>query len=132
LENFLKIINGEIPSVKLYEDSKCIVILDINPVAKGHCLIIPKQVFATVGECPIELLSHLFDVVKLVDAKQRKVLACDATNIFINNGKAAGQEIPHLHIHVVPRYENDGKKIAAKHDEYVKGEMLILGQALKI
>jgi len=132
LENFLKIINGEIPSVKLYEDSKCIVILDINPVAKGHCLVIPKQVYSTVGECPTELLSHLFEVVKLVDAKQRKVLACTATNIFINNGKAAGQEIPHLHIHIVPRFENDGKKVVAKHDEYEKGEMLILGQALKI
>jgi len=132
MENFLPIINGEIPSVKIYEDNKCVVILDINPVVKGHCLIIPKEVYPTIAECPDELLNHLMGVVKLVDAKLRKVLACEATNIFINNGPAAGQEIPHLHIHVVPRFIDDGKKVQQIHDKYSEGEMFILGRALKI
>jgi Diadenosine tetraphosphate (Ap4A) hydrolase and other HIT family hydrolases len=61
---FEMIIKGEIPSVKLYEDDKCIVILDINPVAKGHSLVISKEVYPTIEDCPAELLSHLITVAK--------------------------------------------------------------------
>ncbi|MFA6845768.1 MAG: HIT family protein [Sphaerochaetaceae bacterium] len=127
---FSKIIEGEIPSVKLHEDSLCTVILDINPVEKGHCLVIAKQPYPTFSECPDEVLSHMMSIAKQADAMLRKTLGCDGTNIVINNGKASGQEVPHLHIHVIPRYFNDGQKFGFSKKSYTEGEMDKLGKEL--
>jgi len=127
---FSRIIDGEIPSVKLHEDDKCIVILDINPVEKGHALVIAKQPYKTFSDCPADILSHMMEIAKKVDAQQRKVLKCDGTNILINNGKASGQEVPHLHIHVIPRYFDDGQSFAFKKQTYKDGEIAEMGGKL--
>ena len=103
------IINGDIPSTKLYEDDLCIAILDINPVNKGHALVISKECYPTFTDAPIETLSHMMEIARRIDQKQREALKADGTNIMINNSPASGQEVPHLHIHVIPRKEGDGK-----------------------
>ena len=129
---FTKIEKGEIPSVKLYEDDVCFVIVDINPVVKGHALVISRKPYDSMANCPDDVLAHLIQVAKRVDLKQREVLKSEGSNVFINNDPASGQEVPHIHVHVVPRYANDGRKYFALHDKYEDGEMQELGKKLKI
>ena len=129
---FEMIINGEIPSVKLYEDDQCIVILDINPVAKGHALVISRKPYPTFTDVPAETLHHMMDVARKVDQKQREVLKAEGTNIMINNSPASGQEVPHLHIHVVPRFTGDGKTPAFPKGKYEDGEISEYGELLAL
>ena len=129
---FTKIINGDIPSVKVYEDQKCIAILDINPNNKGHTLVIPKEEFETILDCPQGLLDHLMSVAKKVAVKMNEELKCDGMNVVINNKEAAGQEIPHIHIHIIPRYKDDGHKHGYGHVKYEEGEMQKYGEMLRI
>lgn len=129
---FTKICKGEIPSVKLYEDDVCFVILDINPVLKGHSLVISKQPYPSMADCPDEVLGHLMKVAKIIDAKQRKALGSQGSNIIINNDPASGQEVPHIHVHVIPRFDGDGRKYFALHDKYDDGEMAQYGERLRI
>ncbi len=127
---FEMIINGDIPSTKLYEDESCLVILDINPVEKGHALVIAKKPYPVFTDCPDEELAHLMSIAKKVDLKLRSTLCCDGTNILINNDEASGQEIPHLHIHVIPRYKNDEQNFGFVKQKYEDGEIKKLGEKL--
>jgi histidine triad (HIT) family protein len=127
---FSKIIKGTIPSVKLHEDALCISILDINPVCKGHLLVIAREPYPTIAECPIETLAHMMDLAKEADKKLRDTIHCDGTNIVINNGKASGQEVPHLHIHVIPRFEGDNQKFGFSKTTYADGEIAQYGEKL--
>jgi histidine triad (HIT) family protein len=129
---FTKIINNEIPSTKLYEDEKCIVILDISPSNKGHALVIPKKEQETLVDTDDNILQHLILIAKKVAKKQIEVLGCQGYNILINNKPASGQEVPHLHIHVIPRYENDGHKFNFNHKSYQDNEMKEFGDRLKL
>ncbi len=128
---FTKIRAGAIPSAKVYEDEICFVILDINPVNKGHLLIITNEVHPTLADTPDEVLSHLLVIAKKADAKLREVLGCAATNVVINNGEASGQEIPHLHLHIIPRYTDDGKRLTFPKTHYDEGEIAALGKRLE-
>lgn len=128
---FTKIRDGAIPSVKLHQDELCFVILDINPVNKGHLLVITNECYPTLADCPEATLAHLMSVVKRADLRLRQVLACDATNIVINNGKESGQEVSHLHIHVIPRYKDDQKHLHLPKEQYEEGEMQRLGRRLE-
>lgn len=127
---FTKIIEGKIPSVPLYRDQECLVILDIAPVNKGHVLVISTSPYPTIGSCPPATLAHLMAVVQKVDDVLRSRLGAEATNIVINNGPAAGQEVPHLHIHVIPRYRDDGKHLIFEKEKYQEREMALLGEKL--
>ena len=104
---FCKIIRGEIPSLKFYEDSSVIAVLDINPANYGHALIIPKQHFATIDEAPEGALCDAMKVAKMIASKLKQNFGAQGVNIIQNNGKAAGQIVHHFHIHVIPRYEGD-------------------------
>ncbi|HKL59234.1 MAG TPA: HIT family protein [Sphaerochaeta sp.] len=128
---FTKILEGEIPSVKLHEDALCTVILDINPVHKGHLLVISREPYVTFSECPLPTLTHLMDIAQQADKKLRSALSCDGTNLLINNGAASGQEVPHLHIHIIPRYTNDGQKFGFTKETYAEGEMAKYGKQLE-
>lgn len=130
---FTKIIKGEIPSTKLYEDYRCIVILDINPLEKGHLLVIAKEEKAFIEDFSNHDFMNLMSIAKDFSQSLIKNLPCDATNIIINNGKAAGQEIPHLHIHVIPRYAKTQTifKPLVK-QVYKEGEMAILAKKLEL
>lgn len=106
---FCKIVKGEIPSTRIYEDDVCIATLDINPAAMGHTLIIPKEHHNDITDNTDEaLLGHLFKVASIVGERQKERLSADGFNVLQNNGTAAGQSVMHLHIHVIPRYDNDG------------------------
>lgn len=129
---FTKIRDGIIPSTKLYQDDKCFVILDINPVHKGHALVISAQPYKNTKECPEDVLSHMICVAKKVEMKMRSELNCDGSNILINNDPASGQEVPHLHIHVIPRYESDKNIFCLSHEVYGENEMSEFGTKLKI
>ncbi len=127
---FTKIIKNEIPSIKIYEDELCIAILDIAPVNKGHALVIVKNEYETVLECPDEVLSHMITTAKRIAAKMKAKLNSDGFNIMINNGAASGQEVPHLHIHIIPRFKNDGKTPKLLKERYNENEMTDFGQIL--
>ncbi|MFA5571292.1 MAG: HIT family protein [Sphaerochaetaceae bacterium] len=129
---FTKIIRGEIPSVTLFQDELCTVILDIAPVNKGHMLVISNEVYPTLETCPLSTLSHMMSVVQACDTKLRETLKADAVNIVINDGPAAGQEIPHLHIHVIPRYDDDEKRLSFPKESYKEGEIQQYGEKLSI
>jgi len=105
---FCKIIKGEIPCYKLAENDNAIAFLDIMPVTKGHFLVIPKKHFEFAEDAPEELMAGLMVLAVKLAAAAKKVLKCDGINFIINSGKQAGQIIPHVHLHVVPRYVDDG------------------------
>lgn len=111
---FCKIANGEIPSATLFEDEDFRVILDLGPATKGHALILPKNHFANLFEIPEEVEAKAFVLAKKIATKMKKVFACDGVNIVQNNGIAAGQTVFHFHIHLIPRYEQDGAGVSWK------------------
>lgn len=108
---FCKIAKGEIPCDKIYEDKNVLAFLDISPVNKGHTLVIPKKHFETLMDADEITLMETIKIVKKLGKAVMKSMKSDGINISINNYKAAGQIIPHLHIHIIPRFSNDGLKI---------------------
>lgn len=108
---FCKLANGEIPSATIYEDEEFRVILDLNPAAKGHALILPKEHAANIFEIPEDREMRAFALAKKLGTKMKEALKCDGFNVVQNNGTAAGQTVFHFHIHLIPRYENDGAGI---------------------
>lgn len=128
---FCKIANSEIPSATVYEDADFRAILDIAPAAKGHVIILPKKHAANLFEADEELLSKALLVAKKVAAAMMKALGCDGVNVLQNNFEAAGQTVFHLHIHLIPRYKEDGLKIAAwPQGGYADGESAALAKKI--
>ena len=109
---FCAIAAGEIPSFKVYEDDEVLAYLDINPFSEGHTLVIPKAHHTGLLDAPEDVLSTLVARVKKVAAHLKEALPCDGFNILQNNGAAAGQTVPHLHFHIVPRYSAGGSKLS--------------------
>ncbi len=105
---FCKIIKGEIPNYTVYEDEKVLAFLDINPHAKGHTVVIPKVHVENYFDLNEDLLGHLSLGLRRSMEKIDKVLNPDGYNVGWNQGEVAGQVVPHLHIHIMPRYEGDG------------------------
>lgn len=108
---FCKLANGEIPSRTLYEDEQFRVILDLGPATKGHALILPKEHADNLYELPEELASACLVVARRMAVRMRETLKCDGLNLVQNNGEVAGQTVEHFHLHLIPRYRNDGQKI---------------------
>jgi histidine triad (HIT) family protein len=104
---FCRIIAGEIPTKKLFEDDKCIIILDINPASEGHCLIIPKKHYQIMPQIPEAELGHFFCMAKKASHTLLKTFGLQGTTVFVANGVAAGQKAPHFMIHVIPRTQGD-------------------------
>ena len=102
---FCMIIDGKIPSRKVYEDENCIAMLDINPATPGHTLILPKEHHQDLTEMNEALLGKLMMVARKIGMLQKERLGAIGFNVIQNNGEAAGQTVPHFHIHVIPRYE---------------------------
>lgn len=108
---FCKIANGEIPSRTIYEDKQFRVILDLSPAAKGHALILPKEHADNLFELPEETAADAMRVAKKVGALLKDKLHADGLNLVQNNGEVAGQTVMHFHLHMIPRYKEDGQKI---------------------
>ena len=105
---FCEIVAGTLPAFKIYEDELTVVFLDIHPNAPGHALLIPKTHVARVEELKPEDSQALFRALYRVLSPIREGVGADATTIGINNGPGSGQEIPHVHIHIIPRRRGDG------------------------
>jgi histidine triad (HIT) family protein len=102
---FCKIVRKEAPSSVVYEDSDVIAFMDIKPVSEGHTLIIPKTHFEDIFDIPEEQIAIAYKITKRIASAVKKVTQADGISIVQQNGKASGQEIFHLHIHVIPRFE---------------------------
>lgn len=105
---FCKIISGKIPSYKIYEDDAVFAFLDINPASEGHTLVAPKKHFSRFTDMNAGEVCSLFEVAREITAAVEKSSLAEGSNIGINNGEAAGQEVPHVHVHVIPRRKGDG------------------------
>ncbi|WP_435196579.1 HIT family protein [Natronomonas sp. EA1] len=105
---FCQIIAGEIPSRTVYEDDDVFAFLDVNPMSRGHTLVIPKDHAQRIEELPEDQRAAVFTTLgKLAPAVEAAVDA-DGVNIGMNDGEAAGQEVMHTHGHIIPRFEGDG------------------------
>ncbi|OGI91658.1 hypothetical protein A2933_02060 [Candidatus Nomurabacteria bacterium RIFCSPLOWO2_01_FULL_46_18] len=120
---FCKIVKGEIPSNKIYEDENVLVFLDIAPVNLGHSLIVPKKHFANIYETPEETLAEMMKAAKKISKALKSELGADGINVTMNNDPAAGQIIFHSHIHVIPRLSGDGFPLWHGRRPYQEGEM---------
>ncbi len=110
---FCKIVAGEIPSSKIYEDANVLAFLDIKPVNPGHTLVIPKKHFENIHDTPDELVAKMTVVAKKIAGAIQKNLGAEGVNIGMNNGAVAGQVVFHAHVHVMPRYGKDSFKLWA-------------------
>ena len=108
---FCKIANGEIPSKTVYEDENFRVILDLGPATKGHALILPKEHYANLFELPEDTAAAAMKVAKKLSSQMVENLGADGLNLVQNNGEVAGQTVKHFHLHLIPRYKDDGQNI---------------------
>lgn len=106
-----QIVEGTLPSYKVYEDEHTLAFLDIAPVTDGHVLLVPKQHHQFVEDLPEDVHAALFDSLKKLVKPIQAAFDAPASNIFINNGPNAGQIIPHVHIHIIPRPKKTGMNL---------------------
>ncbi len=118
---FCKIVNGEIPSKTIYEDEHVMAFLDINPRSVGHTLLIPKNHYETFEDIPDSEYEYIMKGIKKV-LDILKPLNYDGYNILCNNKEVAGQEVPHVHFHIIPRYK-DEKTIPIKFSDVVSSDL---------
>jgi histidine triad (HIT) family protein len=105
---FCKMVTGEIPVKKIYEDELVLSFLDISPICDGHTLVISKQHFEKLHECPFGLLGQVCSRLGKIAKAVTSGMSSDGYNVLCNNGGAAGQLIKHLHFHIIPRNSGDG------------------------
>lgn len=106
---FCKIIDGSAPSSKVVEDDICLAFMDIQPVNPGHVLVIPKGHFEDLADLPADIGAHLFQVAqRIVLSLPKTDIKVEGADLFLAHGEAAGQEIFHVHLHVIPRFRGDG------------------------
>lgn len=126
---FCKIVRGEIPCAKVYEDNRVLSFLDINPINPGHTLILPKEHYASLFEVDPEALKACAVAAQKIAKAVYQGVKADGLNFLQNNFRAAGQLIDHVHFHLIPRYEGDGFMTTWPGKPYPAGEMeKILGQ----
>ena len=109
---FCKIIDREIPAVKVLDEELVVAFMDINPSSKGHMLVVPKNHAENIFEIPESDLATLIKAVKKCAGAAKDALRAEGVTILQLNGKASDQIVPHLHIHVIPRWENDGLTVS--------------------
>ena len=107
---FCKIVKGEIPAYKIYEDGSIVSFLDIFPIHPGHALVVPKKHSVDIFDTDEETMGKMMKVAKKLSPAVMKGAKADGINIGMNNKAPAGQEVMHAHIHVIPRYSADGLK----------------------
>ncbi len=105
---FCRMVAGQIPVAKVYEDDVVLAFLDIGPLSDGHTLVVPKQHFVKLHDCPAELLGQVCSCLGKVAGAVVAAMNCDGYNLLCNNGRAAGQLVEHVHFHIIPRNAGDG------------------------
>jgi histidine triad (HIT) family protein len=105
---FCKIVAGQIPAMRVYEDERVLAFLDIGPLAEGHLLVIPKDHAGRIDEMAPDTLAHLAGQLPRLARGVLKVTGAEGYNLLQNNGRVSGQEVPHVHFHIIPRKAGDG------------------------
>lgn len=122
---FCDIIEGKIPSKKVYEDDDVLAILDISQTTYGHTLVMPKKHYENIIDCPKDELYKVISVTQDLTKKILKNLNANGSNTLSNTNEASGQTVPHLHFHIIPRYdENDSIKLEFAQNSYNLDEVL--------
>ena len=119
---FSSIISGDIPATKIYEDDTVLAFLDIQPLQPGHTLVIPKTPSIDARAADPDTFAAVMRVAQQIATALTNSLECDGVNLIMNCGAAAGQEVFHTHVHVVPRYADDGVFESPLRGEYADGE----------
>lgn len=127
---FTKIVKGEIPCNKVYEDSKTLAFLDIQPVNEGHTLVITKKEYKDFLDMPEDELGSFMKTVHKVAKAVKNAVNADGVNVTTNIGKAAGQEVFHVHFHIIPRFLDDGLRMWPKNED-AKSDQEIAGNIAK-
>ena len=128
---FCKIRDGQILSMKVYEDERTLVIMDINPLTAGHCLVLTKTHAPTIWESSIDDLQAAMTTAKKVAAGLREAVQPDGLNVLQANGAAAFQSVPHFHLHLIPRWNNDGKGFDWKLVPGDRAKIIAVGETLR-
>lgn len=108
---FCKIVSGDIPSAKVFESETCLAFLDIAPVNPGHTLVLPKGHYPTLMDIPEELGGDMMATLSKLGKAVMEATGADGINLMQNNHEAAGQEVHHVHFHLIPRHSDDGLKL---------------------
>ena len=128
---FCKIANGEIPSRTIEKNDMFRVVLDVGPATKGHTLILPKEHYRNLFDLPEETASEAIKMAKKIAFRMKDKLNCDGINIVQNNEEAAGQTVFHFHMHVIPRYKEDGQVIGWRPGQPTGEELDAIAEKLK-
>ena len=128
---FCKIANGEIPARAIEENDMFRVVLDVGPATRGHALILPKEHYRNLYDLPEEVAAEAVKMAKKVALKMKEKLNCDGVNIVQNNEEAAGQTVFHFHMHVIPRFSDDGQTIGWKPGQPSAEELDAVAEVLK-
>jgi histidine triad (HIT) family protein len=110
---FCKIVAGQVPCCKVFEDNRALAFMDIMPLNKGHLLVVPKDHSENIFEIDDDLYGHLMSLISRLAKAVKAAVQPDGMNIMQLNGRAGNQVVPHLHIHIVPRWTGDGLTITA-------------------
>ncbi|MFN8545972.1 MAG: HIT family protein [Candidatus Binatia bacterium] len=105
---FCRIVAGEIPAEVIAREPEAVAFLDVQPLADGHVLVVPRAHVPSIEDLEPGQAAALFDLVRRLAGPVRTALSAEATTIGVNNGEASGQTIPHVHVHIVPRRRGDG------------------------
>ncbi len=127
---FCKIVSGEIPSYKIYEDDEVIAFLDVAPVNSGHVLVVPKSHYKNLLDIPQDLVCQVIAVVKKLAPSILEGVGAKDFNLHLNNGNIAGQTVEHFHWHIIPRFPDDGKELWHG-NKYKEGEAQQLMDKIK-
>lgn len=111
---FEHILSGAMPASFAYRDDRCAAFMDIRPISAGHVLVIPHRPVATLAELEAGESAYLWDVAQRIAAAQQRALGSRAQHFLVNDGRAASQSVPHVHIHVIPRYGGDNARSLAR------------------
>jgi len=128
---FDRIISGELPGEFIFKDARWVAFLDIKPTAFGHVLLVARQGSPFLADLPAETLGSLGAYLGRLTTVVKQVCAAPAVNVVLNDGPEAGQLIGHCHLHVIPRFEKDGRPPFSAHLEYPPGELQRYGELLR-
>ena len=128
---FCKMVAGQIPVTKIYEDEVVLAFLDIGPISDGHTLVIPKQHFEKLHDCPPELLGRVGSRLCKIAGAVTAAMNSDGYNVLCNNGRAGGQVIEHLHFHIIPRNTGDGVFDRWPAYKYEQGKIELIAEEIR-
>jgi len=128
---FCKMVAGQIPVTKIYEDEVVLAFLDIGPISDGHTLVIPKQHFEKLHDCPSEFLGLVVSRLGKIAGAVNAAMNSDGYNVLCNNGRAAGQLIEHLHFHIIVRNTGDGLFSQWPAYEYEQGKIEVIAEKIR-